>query len=264
MTARLDGKKVLVTGAGAGMGRDIALLAARRGAVHVAVADIDPDAASRTASEVRDAGAAATAVVGDLADAGDVRRMVEAAVDAAGGLDTLVNNAGILDTQAQRRPSLERLEPEAWDRVFAINVRAMWLATKCALPALRAGSGASVVNAASVSGLTGYPLVAYSASKGAVVQLTRAMAIELAPGIRCNAYCPGSIETPMSREVLAAARDREAQLAAMTGTHLIPRFGRGEEVAEAVCFLASDAASFVTGVALPVDGGTMAWRGVRA
>lgn len=152
MSARLDGKRVLVTGAGAGMGQDIAVLAARRGAVHVWVVDLDEQAAARTAQAVRAAGAAATVAVGDLAEPDDVRRVVGEVVAAAAGLDVLVNNAGILDTQVQRRPSLERLETASWDRVFAVNVRAMWLATKAALPALRAGTGASVVNAASVSG----------------------------------------------------------------------------------------------------------------
>jgi NAD(P)-dependent dehydrogenase (short-subunit alcohol dehydrogenase family) len=263
--SRLDGKRVLVTGAGAGMGREISVEAARRGAAHVAVNDISEASAEETAAMVREAGARATVFVADLADAVQVERMVATAVEAADGLDTLVNNAGILDYQVQQRPNLERLTVESWDKVYAVNVRAMWLATKYAAPALRASDrGPSVVNAASVSGLTGYAMVAYASSKGAVVQLTRAMAIELSPEVRCNAFCPGSIETPMSTSVLDMARDRDAQERAMTGPHLIPRFGRVSEIAASVCFLASDDASFITGVALPVDGGTMAWRGVRS
>jgi NAD(P)-dependent dehydrogenase (short-subunit alcohol dehydrogenase family) len=119
------------------------------------------------------------------------------------------------------------------------------------------------VNAASVAGMTGYVSPAYTASKGAVIQLTRSAAISLAPDVRVNAFAPGTIETPMSESVIAAAPDKDAQLRRMTGAHLIPRFGRVGEVAKVVCFLASDDASFLTGVNLPVDGGTMAWRGLR-
>ncbi|GAA5080930.1 NAD(P)-dependent dehydrogenase (short-subunit alcohol dehydrogenase family) [Thermocatellispora tengchongensis] len=260
----LDGKRMLITGAGRGMGREIAVEAARQGAEFVAVADIDAAAAEEAAAAVEAAGAKARPIETDLSDSAQVRRMVELAVAGAGGLDTLVNNAGVLDHTIQEGATYETLTEEAWDKVYAVNVKAVWLAAKYAAPHLKASDrGPSVVNASSVAGLTGYGLPAYTSSKGAVIQLTRSLAVSLAPEVRCNAYCPGSIETPMSQAHLAAAEDREATLRSMTGAHLIPRFGTTGEIAKAVCFLASDAASFITGVALPVDGGTMAWRGLR-
>jgi NAD(P)-dependent dehydrogenase (short-subunit alcohol dehydrogenase family) len=261
----LTDKRVLVTGAGNGMGAEIAIEAARQGAAFVGVADLDTAAAAKTVAAIEEAGGTGLVIAVDLSDSAQVRTMIDAAVAAAGGLDTLVNNAGVLDETFAKGSTFETLPEDAWDKVYAVNVKAMWLATKFAAPHLRAsGRGPSVINASSVAGLTGYKSPAYTSSKGAVIQLTRATAVALAPDVRCNCYCPGSIETPMSQAHLAAAEDPEAQLRTMTGTHLIPRFGQPNEVAKVVCFLASDDASFLTGAILPVDGGTMAWRGVRS
>ena len=262
----LDGKRVLVTGAAQGMGRAIAVECARQGAAAVTVVDVQADGAEQTASLVQDAGARSLVVLADLRDGQQIQAMIDDSVAFAGGLDTLINNAGVIDTSFLHPSGFDTLDEATWDVVMDINLKAVWLATRAAAPHLRASDrGPSIVNSASVAGIHGtVSAMAYGASKAGVIQLTKSCAVALAPVIRVNAYLPGSIDTPMAQGHLVSGADREKTQQRMTGTQLMPRFGTADEVAQVACFLASDAASFVTGGIYPVDGGTLAWRGVQS
>ncbi len=261
----LDGKIALVTGAGQGIGRAIALEVAARGAGGVAVVDRDADGGEDTAAQIAAAGGEAIAIACDVRDRQEIEAMIDQTVTRFGGLDVLVNNAGVIETAFTANTSIDELPEEVWDAVYEINLKAVWLAIKAAAPHLRRSTKSpSIVNTASVSGLTGFArAAAYCATKGGVVQLTRVAAIDLAPHIRCNCFCPGVIETPMARAFIDGADDPAAREQAMVATQLLPRLGRPEEVARLVCFLASDDAAFITGAAVTVDGGALAWHGVR-
>jgi NAD(P)-dependent dehydrogenase (short-subunit alcohol dehydrogenase family) len=266
VTDQLAGKRVLVTGAAQGMGRAIAVMCARQGAEAVTVVDLKPEGAEETARLVRDAGARAAVVLADLTRADQIQGMVDDAVTFAGGLDTLINNAGVIDSTFLHPAGFDTLDEATWDVVMDVNLKAVWLATRAAAPHLRESDrGPSIVNSASVAGVHGtVSAIAYGASKAGVIQLTKSCAVALGPAIRVNAYLPGSIDTPMAQGHLVSGSDRATTEQRMTGTQVIPRFGHADEVAQVACFLASDAASFVTGGIYPVDGGTLAWRGLRA
>jgi NAD(P)-dependent dehydrogenase (short-subunit alcohol dehydrogenase family) len=261
----VTGKLALVTGAGQGIGRAIALELARQGAGGVVAADRDEDTARETAALVREAGAQAQAIACDLRDRDQIEAMVAEAAERLGGLDVLVNNAGIIESALAEAElcTVDALPEAAWDAVYEVNLRAVWLATRFASPHLRRSPrGPSIVNAASVSGLTGIrggP--AYGVTKAAVIQLTKLTAVDLAPDVRCNCFCPGIIETPMARAFIDAAPDPAGRERAMTSEHLIERLGTPEEIAGLACYLASDAAAFITGAAFVADGGVLAWRG---
>jgi NAD(P)-dependent dehydrogenase (short-subunit alcohol dehydrogenase family) len=261
----LDGKIALVTGAGQGIGRAIALEMARQGAAVVAVADVDHDSAVVTADLIVEAGAEALALRCDVRSRDEIASMFARLEAVAGGLDVLVNNAGVIETAFCAETAIDELPEAVWDAVYEINLKGVWLTTKFAAPLLRRSTrGPSIVNAASVSGLTGFARAPiYCASKAGVIQLTRVAAIDLAPHIRCNCFCPGVIATPMAREFIARAPDPAEQERSMLATQLSDRLGRPEEVAKLACFLASDDAAFITGAAYTVDGGAMAWHGVR-
>ena len=250
--ARFAGRRALVMGAASGLGRATAIGLAREGASPI-LFDRDAAGLAETASHCP----GAITMPGDVTSAADLARAASAVP--GGRLDMLVTAAGML---GPAKP-VEEVSEEEWDRLFAVNVKGTWLAMRACLPLLRAAERASVVTFASTAGLAGSAtLPSYSASKGAVVMLTRSLAVAHAPeGIRVNCVCPGSIETPMLEATFASAGDETARAmreAAFRARHPLGRFGKAEEVAETVLFLLSEAAGFITGVALPVDGGRLA------
>jgi NAD(P)-dependent dehydrogenase (short-subunit alcohol dehydrogenase family) len=248
-----DGKVALVTGAGSGIGQATAMAFARAGA-RVAVADMDVQGGKQTVRRIQQAEGDARFYEVDVTDEGQVADLVTACIDAFGQLDFAHNNAGIGAPAAPLHES-DRL---AFDRVLAVNVVGVWLCLKYeAQVMLRQGNGA-IVNTASLAGLIGFPNnIAYSASKHAVIGITRTAALEYArEGIRVNAVCPAFVMTPMVEGFLRA--DPRLSVERLARMQPMGRLGTAEEVAEAVLWLCSDAASFITGIALPLDGGTTA------
>ena len=258
----LEGKVCVVTGAGQGMGRAAAIEMAAQGASVVA-ADVNDELGRATAQAIQEAGGAGHFLHCDVRDREQVRNLMDGAAERFGGIDVLHNNAGVHETDLATDTRIDLLVDEVWDAVYEVNLRGVWHCTKYAVPYLRESPGAAIVNAGSVGSIVAYPMAAcYSATKGAVAQLTKATAIDLAPdGIRCNCYCPGTIDTPMVAKYIDAAEDKQAIRSVLTASHLIPRLGRPEEVAKLVCFLASDDASFINGAVYLIDGGALAWRG---
>ena len=250
---RLDGKVALITGAGSGIGRESSLLFATEGAAVVAV-DVNETAARDTVRDVEAAGGRATAVRADVVKADDCRAMVEAAEKTYGKLDVLFNNAGIMDSRDDDAVSTTE---EVWDLTMDINAKGVFLGCKYGIPALRRAGGGSIINTASFVALLGAatPQLAYTASKGAVLALTRELAIVHArENIRINALCPG----PLRTELLMKFLDTEAKVARRMVHIPMGRFGEAKEIAKAALWLASDEASWVTGTEFVVDGGITA------
>ena len=256
------GLRFVITGAAVGIGAGTAKLAASRGA-RVVLADLNDERGEELAAEIRDAGGEAVYRHCDVTDEVQVKALMATAKDAFGGIDILHNNAGIHESQISTDLSLETMSRETFESVLGVNLTGAWLCAKYALPYLRESDTASIINAGSTSSLSGYPqCLAYGASKGGIMQLTKMLAVDLAPdGIRVNCYCPGSIHTQIVDKFLAAAPDPAAMLNTMTMTHLIPRMGQPADVAELVCFLASPESEFVNGAVWTIDGGSLAWRG---
>lgn len=250
---RLHGKVAIVTGGASGIGRATALLFAHEGA-SVIVADMN-ESGAHVARAISESGGSAAFERADVSLAADCRRLVEHARSQFGGLHILFNNAGIV-----RRATVVELDEADWDRVLAVNTKAVYLLSKFAIPLMEASGGGAIVNTASGWGLAGGPrAAAYCASKGAVVLLTKAMAIDHAPQkIRVNCICPGDTDTAMLRHEAAQLGVPADAFLAEAAHRPLRRVGTPEEIAQAVLFLASDDASFITGTALVVDGGGLA------
>ncbi len=253
MTGRLEGKVALITGAGSGIGRKSAELFAAEGAAVVAV-DINEAAALETVELIRRDGGVAVAQRADVSDPDDAKNMIARAESEFGKLDVLFNNAGIMDSADG---DVLSTSPETWDRTLDVNAKGVFLGCKYGIPALRRAGGGSVINTASFVALMGAatPQVAYTASKGAVLALTRELAVVHArEHIRVNALCPGPLRTELLRKFRDTEEKRRRRL-----VHIpVGRFGEAEEMARAALFLASDDSSYMTGAELVVDGGITA------
>jgi NAD(P)-dependent dehydrogenase (short-subunit alcohol dehydrogenase family) len=250
MNMRLKDKVALITGGGSGIGKASCLAFAREGA-RVVVVDLKLETAEATAQEIADAGGEAMPFAADVSKAKDSEGMVAFAEKSYGRLDVAFNNAGVFHAKDE---SVTTTTEEIWDMVIDVNLKGVFLGCQYQVPAMQRAGGGSIINTASFVAIMGaaVPQIAYTASKGGVLAMTREIAVEFArQNIRCNALCPGPVETPLLAELLADPARRNRRL-----VHIpMGRFGRAEEMANAALFLASDEASFVTGTTFLVDGG---------
>jgi NAD(P)-dependent dehydrogenase (short-subunit alcohol dehydrogenase family) len=252
MAGLLENKVVLVTGGGSGIGRATSLLLAKQGA-KVMIADYVPESAERTVKLIKDAGGNATCIGADVSIPKQVEAMVAKTVEAYGRLDGAFNNAGI---EGKMADTVEYPE-EIFDRIMAINLKGVWLCMRAEIPEMLKTGGGAIVNTASGAGLVGVPMLsAYNASKHGVVGLTKTAALEYAQkNIRVNCVCPGLINTPMVARMIDSGGMNEQEFVA---AEPVRRMGRPEEIGEGVVWLLSDAASFVTGHSMSIDGGYVA------
>jgi NAD(P)-dependent dehydrogenase (short-subunit alcohol dehydrogenase family) len=251
MSARLENKIALVTGAGTGIGRAIALAFANQGA-RIVLAGRRKALLEAVAREI---GPGAFAVEADVSKKSDIDRALERTVRHFGGLTTVVNNAGVL-----HMGTAEQITEEQWNETFNVNVRGVWQLSTAALPYLRKQGGGSIINIASVLGINGARnRAAYASSKGAVVLLTKCMAIDHGhENIRVNAICPGFVETELTERVFAQAPDPQLVRLERIAVHPIGRLGQPRDIAGLAVLLASDESTWLTGAVLPVDGGYLA------
>src|SRR5712671_7222053 len=253
MAGSLEGRAILVTGGGSGIGRATSLLLARQGA-KIMIADYVPDGAMKTVSMIKEAGGTADCIAADVSVTKQVEMMVAKTVETFGRIDGAFNNAGI---EGRMGTDTATAAEENFDRTIAINLKGVWLCMKYEIPQMLKQGGGAIVNTASAAGLVAVEgLSAYNASKHGVIGLTRTAALEFAQkNIRVNCVCPGLINTPMvARMVDSGGMNEQEFLAAEP----VGRMGRPEEIGEGVVWLLSEAASFVTGHALSIDGGYVA------
>jgi NAD(P)-dependent dehydrogenase (short-subunit alcohol dehydrogenase family) len=260
MAGRLDGKVALVTGGGSGIGRATALAFAREGA-RIVLADIMVEAGEATVWMIKETSGEALFCKADVSQATEVQALVQTAVDTYGRLDCAYNNAGVEGIRGVAPAPTADVTEDMWDYILNINLKGVWLCMKYEIPQMLSQGGGAIVNTASIMGLVGIPTgAAYVASKHGVVGLTRTAALEYAQaGLRINAVCPGFIRTPMVDRFFELTSRENPQISdQVTALHPIGRLGTPEEVAEVVVWLCSDAASFVTGHTMTVDGGYVA------
>jgi len=255
--SQLQGKVALITGGAGGIGRATALLLAREGAA-VSIADLNQDAGLQVVHEITSAGGRAIFECANLTRGADCKRVVERTRREFDGIDVLFNNAGII-----RRASVVEISEDDWDAVMAINVKSIFLMCREVIPIMARAGGGSIINTSSGWGLAGGArAAAYCASKGAVVLMTKAMAIDHGrQNIRVNCICPGDTDTAMLRNEARQLGEPEDQFLSESANRPLGRMGKPEEIAQAALYLASDAATFVTGTSLVVDGGGLAASG---
>ncbi|MCH9673592.1 MAG: SDR family oxidoreductase [Gammaproteobacteria bacterium] len=249
---RLAGKVAIITGAGSGQGRAAAILFAREGA-RVVISDVDEAGGAATLASVHDARGEGLFHRADVSSASDVQALIQATSDRFEGIDILYNNAAVWSGN-QKDNHVTDLSEENWDDILGVNLKGIFLVSKYGIPALIARGGGSVINTSSIAGIRGSRnrSHAYSASKGGVISLTRAMAVTYARNqVRVNAICPGGVDTPM----IATMMDTEQRAERFAASHPLGRMGQPDDIAHCALYLASDESAWVTGTVIPIDGG---------
>lgn len=248
---RFANKKVFISGGATGIGEAAVLLFAQQGAI-VTIFDRDIENGEKCLQKILDSGGRGIFISGNLIYPEEIEKAIDQSLKTYGGIDILINNAGV-----ESPYSVHEMPIEEWDRVMAVNLRGMYLMAKAVIPIMKKSGGGAIVNTASISGLLGWPIsAAYCASKGGVIQLTKQMAVDYAQdNIRVNCIAPGTTLTPLIERIFQQESEPEKAKQQISQMHPLGRFAQPEEIAQAILFLASEDASFITGAVLPVDGG---------